>query len=65
MPMLSPSGNTAVKLLRTSATHWDVSTEAHTFTEQSGDLAELQDNDTNSYSYHMPFHLTIDCATCR
>ena len=60
-----PGLSDAVWVSRTSATHWDVSTEAHTFTEQSGDLAELQDNDTNSYSYHMPFHLTIDCATCR
>jgi hypothetical protein len=39
--------------------HWDVSTDA-----PGGDVASLQDGATNSYRYHMPLRLSVDCPGC-
>lgn len=53
-------GSDAVAVTRTSATHWDVTTDS-----PGGDVAQLQDGVTNSFLYHMPFQLSIDCPGCK
>lgn len=52
-------GSDVVWVTRDARNHWDVTTDA-----PGGDIAQLQDGVTNSYFYHMPFRLSIDCPTC-
>jgi hypothetical protein len=52
-------GSDTVWVTHDSSRHWDVSTDA-----PGGDVAALQDGATNSYRYHMPFRLSIDCPGC-
>jgi hypothetical protein len=43
---------------------WDVTANFSSGYQASGDIAQLQDGITNSYAYHMPFELLIDCPGC-